>query len=744
MRLEYRPFAVLGFTFLTVLLLCVKIFDGLYTVTFTVGVLLALMCLLFKKVRDRLVPIYISVALIISSVLFWIAYENDLKYARNFIDTNAEIEGVIIDEPTYNRSNSRYYYILAVEKIDGREIDTRLRLSIPQELEAQIFDKVRLDVTVYDIASDSADIKQYYNSKGIFLGAFANDSENFSYEIIQAADRSSIRYIVYSIAEEIKGRIASEMPNENGDTIIALLLGDKENLSDELDLQFKEVGIAPVFAVSGLHLSIWVMGLFNILSQLGVKRRINSVVGMTFTVFFMLLTGLSPSVCRSGLMMLLLLSGNLFYRKSDSLNSLGFSAFVLCCANPLIVADGGFLMSFAATLGIVTIYPLIEKNLISKIPDTFIGKIYSGLLSAIAVSVSASIGVFPVTVFQIGYISVLTVFSNVLITFFAAVAMLSGGMIAITYKISAVCKVFTLIAGVFTDIILKTVSLLADLSVTTISTDDFFWKIGTIVGVVTVIVAFIFFKKKLLIKIIAFSTSVIIAVTGLASYFYYDNLTQLRLLDVGNGVGVIAFKGDKKILMVSDADGYNMYSVITDNLNSISRSDADLLLVGDTDGVYNSSVLELVRSYGFNDIIVSQSNLSLNSVCDDENIIESSNTLIDIWDGAAIDTVITEKYSIAYCNFNGITVLIIFDSYKYADIPNEYLQADYLISNGYIPNKIKPQDYKNIFICGEEKYMTDIETYVVKSGGRPVLVSRFDNVIINIRESGHKIYTLEG
>ena len=106
------------------------------------------------------------------------------------------------------------------------------------------------------------------------------------------------------------------------------------------------------------------MGLYNILSQLGVKRRINSVVGMTFTVFFMLLTGLSPSVCRSGLMMLLLLSGNLFYRKSDSLNSLGFSAFILCCANPLIVADGGFLMSFAATLGIVTIYPIIEKNLI--------------------------------------------------------------------------------------------------------------------------------------------------------------------------------------------------------------------------------------------------------------------------------------------------------------------------------------------------------------------------------------------
>ncbi len=743
MRLEYRPFAVLGFTFLTVLLLCVKIFDGLYVVTFTAGVLLALMCLLFKKVRDRLVPIYISVALIMSSGLFWIAYENDLKYARSFIDTNVKIEGVIIDEPTYNSSNSRYYYILAVEKIDGNEIDTKLRLSIPQQLEAQTFDKVSLSVKIYDIASDSADIKQYYNSKGIFLGAYANDWENFSYEIIQTADRHSIKYIVYGIAAEIKDRIASEMPNENGDTIIALLLGDKDNLSDELDLQFKEVGIAPVFAVSGLHLSIWVMGLYNILSQLGVKRRINSLIGMLFTAFFMLLTGLSPSVCRSGLMMLLLLSGNLFYRKSDSLNSLGFSAFVLCCSNPLIVADGGFLMSFAATLGIVTIYPLIERTLISKISETFIGKIYGSLLSAIAVSVSASIGVFPVTVFQIGYISVLTVFSNVLITFFAAVAMVAGGMVALTYKISAVCKVFTLIARAFTDIILKIVRFLADLSVTTISTDDFFWKIGTIVGVVAVIVAFIFFKRKLLIKIIAFSTAVIIAVTCVASHFYYDNLTQLRLLDVGNGVGIIAFKGDKKILMVSDADGYNMHSVITDNLNSISRRDADMLLIGDTDGAYNSAVLDLVRSYGFNDIIVSQSNFSLNSVCDD-NIVESSNTVIDIWDGADIKSVITDKYSIAYCNFEGITVLIIFDSYKYADIPSEYLQADYLVSNGYIPNKIRPQDYKTIFICGEEKYMNDIEAYVVKSGGQPILVSRFDDVLINIRESDHKIYTLEG
>lgn len=744
MRLEYRPFAVMGFTFLSVLLLCVRIYDALWIVTLAAGVLLALVSLLFRSVREKLVPIYVSAALIVSSILFCTVYEGNLKYAQNFIGKTSEIEGMIVEEPDYNSSNSRYYYILKLDKIDGCDIDTKLKLSLPYELDAEVFDTVSLNATLYDIASDAADIKQYYNSKGIFLGAYAYNSEDDYCKIVKDADKNSVDYIFHSLRSEIKHRISSVLPNENGDTLIAILLGEKDNLSDEWDRKFKEVGIAPIFAVSGLHLSIWVMGLYNLLNCFGVKRRSNSIVGIAFTVFFMMLTGLSPSVCRSGLMMLLLLSGNLFYRKSDSLNSLGFAAFVLCIINPLIVADGGFLMSFAATLGIVVLYPLTEKVFVTYIPDTIAGKAFKSVCSAIAVSVSATIGVFPVTVFQIGYISLLTVISNVTVTFFAAASMVSAGLIVLIYPIEALRNFFTLIAGLFARVMLSIVDFLADLTITSVSVDDIFWKVGTTACVIVIIIAVIFLKRKLLFEFITLSLSVIIAITSVMSYFYYDNLTQLKIIDVGNGVSIIARNGDRKILLSSDADGYNMSSAITDNLNSISRRTADLLVIGDNDGAYNTSILEAVDKVGFNEIIVPQTNTSLNSVFDGDKITESTDMLIELWDGATIKSVITEKYSLAYCSFNDVTILVILDSYKYADIPSEYIQADYLISNGYIPNAISPRNYQNVFICGEEKYVSGIEEYVISCGGNPILVDRFKDIIINIRENNHRIYTLEG
>lgn len=744
MNLKYRPFAVIGFTFLTVLLLCLKIYDSFYAVTFVVGILLLFISFLFKRVREKIVPFYLSAALIMSSMLFFVAYEKDLKYARSFVGETTEIEGVITDDPDFNSARARYYYILKLKKIDGKTIKAKLKLSLPHEIDAQVLDTVRLNATVYDIASDYAEIRQYYNSKGIFLGAYSYNSDDVSYEIVDTADKSSINYIIYSISQEIKGRIRSNLPNENGETVIALLLGDKDNLSDSLNEKFKEVGIAPVFAVSGLHLSIWVMGLYNLLKQLGLRRRLNSVIGIVFTVFFMLLTGLSPSVCRSGLMMLLLLSGNLFNRKSDSLNSLGFSAFILCTINPLIVADGGFLMSFEATLGIVTLYPVIEKNFISIIPETTIGRLFKGIVSSVAVSVSATIFVFPVTVFQIGYISLLTVFSNVLITSFAAVCMISGGLIAFTYSLGTVCDVFTVVSGLFARIILKIVDFLADLSITTVSVDDMFWKIGTVVWVILAIISFLFFEKKRLIKAVALVTAIVICITGLCSFFYYKDLTQLRILNVGNGVSVVAFNGDRKILLTSDADGYNMSSTITDNLNSISRRKADLLLIGDQDGVYNSSVLDVIRNVGFSEIIVSQTNSSLDSVIKNDSVVQSSDINIKVWDNSTIRSVITDEYSLAYCSFNKVNVLIIFDAYKYAEIPDEYLKADYLISNGYIPNSIEPQNYKNVLICGDEKYTVSVEQYVYRCGGRPILTDRFDDVYFNIREDSYRIYTLEG
>ncbi len=740
MSLKFRPFALMGLTVLAVLLGCVFFYDSLAVVSVAIGLFIFIISLSVKSLRNKIFPFYIATALMFSGVMFLTVNEGNLKYAEQFIGDVTEIEGIVTEKPTHK--NSRYYYVLKLEKIGDKPINTKLRLSIPNAVDAEPYDRVKLTASIYQISSESEDIQLYFRSKGIFLGAYAYNSEESDASVIKRQG-NSLGYNIYLLREEIKSRIFDKLPNENGATVIAMLLGDKSDLPSELNEKFREAGIAPIFAVSGLHLSVWVMGLYALLRTIGIRKRLNSLICIIFTIFFMFLTALSPSVCRSGVMMLVLLIGNLFYRRSDSLNSLGFAAFILCAINPYIVADTGFLMSFFATLGIVTLVPLINKFVISKIPKNVIGSVAKSAISLVTVSVAATIGVFPVTVFFIGYISLFSVLTNLLVTYAATVCMVVGGLTAITFNVGFISDFFSLVAGLLTKYVLFIVNIICKIPVTTVSTDSIFWKIGVIFSVSVLIFILLNFKGKAVIKALSVGLSVVILTCAVSSYLYYDNLTQLRILDVENGVAVVAFKNDSRIVLTGKSDGYYKSDLITDNLNSISRNGADMLIIGDTDGAEDNSNLRVVRSVDFDRIILPKTSNSLETVKRDAEILETSDALIKAWDGAEIKFNCNEEFSLAHCTFDNTTVLIIFSSEKKAEIPAEYLLADYLISSGYIPDCVSPENYKNVIVCGNNKSAPPVYEYVRSCGGSPVYAYSNDSVRLNIRENSDKIFVLE-
>lgn len=741
MSLKYRPFAVMGFSSLTVLLSCIFVSEKLSVVFIALGIMIFVFSVVFKRIRDQIFPFYIAAALLLSGIIYSSVNENNLKYARSFIGENVEIEGVITDEPSF--SNSRYYYLLDLETIGGKKVNSKIRLSLPNDVGAQAYDKLKIKVTIYEIAAENQEIQLYYQSKGIFLGAYAYNSEDFDVQITKG-EESSFSFRIYLLREEINRRILDKLPNENGATVIAMLLGDKTNLPDELNEKFREVGIAPIFAVSGLHLSVWVMGLFSLLNQLGVKKRLNSIIGIIFTAFFMFLTGLSPSVCRSGFMMLLLLAGNLFYRKTDSLNSLGFAAFVLCAINPYIVADSGFLLSFSATLGIVTLMPLTDKYILSKIPVNMIGKTLKSFLSIIAVSVCASVGVFPITVFFIGYISVFSVLSNVLVTYAATICMFLGGLTAITYNAEFLSNIVSLLAGLLSKYLIWVVELICAIPVTTVSTDNIFWKSGVVLSLAVVIFSLLCFKKRALVKSLSIGLSAVILVTAVSSYLYFDGLTQIRVLNVGNGVSCVIFNDDKKIVLSGSADGYYKVNEIVDNLNQISRTPTDFLLIGDVDGADDSANLDLIRNISFEKIIVPTSSQSLELVTEKDDIFETENAYVEVWDNGAVEFYSDEDCTLAYCTFEKTTMLVLFDSAKNAEIPNKYLTADYLVCSGYIPGCISPLEFESVILCGTAKVEQPVYDYVVSRGGNPLKAYEYESVRINIREDNEKIFVMEG
>lgn len=740
MKLKYRPFAAIGFTVLLSLFLFFFI-SKFFVVFFAgAGLLLLLISVLFRKVRERIVPIYVASALLFSGLVYYAANAEPTRVSE-YIGKTTQINGYITDNPEFD--NSRYYYSVKINSIDGKAVNTKLRLSLPEKISADVFDEISLNAKVYEISSESRDVQLYYYSKGIFLGAYSLDSDEMNVRVTKNS-RHSFEKLVFNVRELIVDNISDNVQGENGATITAILLGDKSGLSDARIESFREAGVAPIFAVSGLHLSIWILGLYSLLESFGLNKRINSLISIILTLFFMFLTGLSPSVCRAGIMMVLFLMGNLFHRKTDSVNSLGFVALLLCTINPYIAVDTGFLLSFSATLGIVTLVPAFDKNVLIKLPENSFGKFLRKVLLTVAVGVSATLAVLPFTILLIGKVSVWSVISNLLLSYVAAACMIAGGIGAITANIPYVSDALFAVAKMLSDILLKTVDLICSLSFTLISTENLFWKIGAIASVAIVIISAANFNGKNIFRFACVGLAVNIVVFSISAYFYYDGLVQLRILNLDYGISVVAYSAGDKVVITGEADVYDKIHKTEETLDFYNQKRPDLLLIADKNALSDSSNYTIIKNNNFKRVVLPDSDTSLESIRVDEKIYVESKATIDIFDGDNIRYVCCESYSLALFIINNIKILILFDSYKNADIPEEYLDADYLICDDFIPYSITPESYSEVIVCGDTKTAVSVADYVTTRGGSAQLLCNFDSALFNIRNDSHKIILLEG
>ena len=179
----------------------------------------------------------------------------------------------------------------------------------------------------------------------------------------------------------------------------ALLLGDRRHLNADTRAAFAASGAMHVLAVSGLHVGI-IAGLLVWLLTLGGrneplyeekrKRIIQTIILCSVLVFYAFLTGLSPSVCRSVLMFVLLSIGQLIRPLRSRYNDIAASAFIILTVSPLALMKSGFLLSYSAVLAIIRFFPALEIR--SK------NRFVRGLWDLIAVSLCAQVGTLPWTI----------------------------------------------------------------------------------------------------------------------------------------------------------------------------------------------------------------------------------------------------------------------------------------------------------------------------------------------------------
>lgn len=137
----------------------------------------------------------------------------------------------------------------------------------------------------------------------------------------------------------------------------ALIMGERDLISEEVRQAYTDTGAIHVLAVSGLHVGIIYLGLGWLLTRLrinGKKWRWPRSFLLLLSVWsFALFTGGSASVLRAASMFSFLIVGEALYRRHNIYNTLAASAFLLLCIQPMLLFDVGFQLSYLAVVGIV-------------------------------------------------------------------------------------------------------------------------------------------------------------------------------------------------------------------------------------------------------------------------------------------------------------------------------------------------------------------------------------------------------
>lgn len=277
----------------------------------------------------------------------------------------------------------------------------------------------------------SFDYGQYLRMHGIVGTAYVSDAD---WRCLGHAD-SRWNPRVWQHALSCRLRSMGFAPRELG-TLQALTLGYKEDIDSEVRRSFQVSGAAHVLAVSGLHTGIIYTVFWLLLTGLGRwkplyhqsgKRIVLSLTLIAVLWAYALLTGLTPSVVRSALMLTIFQVGYMCRREAVSLNTLAAAAVLILMIRPRDLFSAGFQLSFMAVAAILLLMPLMQDFVPRRISRSlWVNKGWTVLCDMLLVTLAAWLGTMPITMYYFGYCSNYFLLSGLLVLPLAWLAVVGG------------------------------------------------------------------------------------------------------------------------------------------------------------------------------------------------------------------------------------------------------------------------------------------------------------------------------
>ena len=254
----------------------------------------------------------------------------------------------------------------------------------------------------------------------------------FNAKIEKAGEASDFMYKVAFVRQLIAERIYTLLPSREATLVVGTVLG-----VDNIDIDFRDqlikTGTIHVVVVSGQNLMI-VAGIFMTFSKFA-GRRFSLFLAIAAVFLYAILSGFEPPVVRASLMVLASSLAIFWGRESIALLNLAVAALVILFVWPQAIFEVSFQLTFAASLGIMTMGRWMilcsNSNDNSRARSTmFLRWLPSLLINVAAVPLSAFLFTAPVIFYHFQRISLWSPVTNVLIAEAVAPIMVLGFFIA--------------------------------------------------------------------------------------------------------------------------------------------------------------------------------------------------------------------------------------------------------------------------------------------------------------------------
>lgn len=500
------------------------------------------------KLRKILLCNYIYLILLFLVVVYLIIYITtyDVKYIHNIEDTTFKLK--IVDYKIDGNQLTLNFDSDVIGKYYFETLKAKENFNKTYSIGDILFVEGTLEIPKNNTVPNTFNYKKYLKYKKI----------NYILKIDSLKKYSSNKNIFLKIKNYLYKRISNIKYNEY---LYAFILGKSSYLGEEEYENYKINGVTHLFALSGLHVSMFSLILLKLLKRLKFNEKVSFVVTSLFLLFFSFVASFTPSILRAVIFFILSNINKIYYLFVKPKNILYLTFIILVIINPFYIFNIGFILSFTITFFILLFN---EYN-----------SVKSGIKSILIISLLSFLSSLPIIINMSYEINIISSINNIFFIPFVTnivfpISIISVIIPKVSYILNILTTVMEYVSNISSNIVNITIYF------------PYFNKI-LLVFYYLFLILFIKLKKKKYVLLIF----LILLFLKIKPLFNRD--TILYFLDIG--------QGDSLLIRTK-----NNRSIMVDTGGSITYKREKWELKNRNFDIEKSTIIPFIKSIGINKV----------------------------------------------------------------------------------------------------------------------------------------------